>query len=330
MSKSTKIMKTDYSLTSDSSLTELYASTITPFWENKVQKRHFTGVGNLSLFTATAVAPQSKGTIVLSTGRTEGAIKYKELFYNLVQNGYSVYAMDHRGQGQSGRISENPDKGHVEDYQDYVDDLRTFYKDIVEKESEHPPILLCHSMGCTIGAKYNLTYPEDFTKAIYASPMFAINSPIPVWLAKAIVNIELAINRLFSDQPWYFLGQGDHKQGHFADNVVTHSEARFNLSNQDLNDVDAQLGGITNQWLRASIIAMNDIESNAHLLSQKTLLLQAGADTVVDNRQQDLISRKIPNCHLVTIDGARHELLLERDEYRNLAMQNIFSFIESD
>jgi len=52
-----------------------------------------------------------KAAIVISTGRTEAAIKYKELIYDLYNNGYSIYIHDHRGQGLSGRMLENHDMG---------------------------------------------------------------------------------------------------------------------------------------------------------------------------------------------------------------------------
>lgn len=324
------VMKTEYILTSESNLTQTYIKDINPFWDHQVQKRTLNSRDGIALFVVSVVVPDSKGTIVFSSGRTEGAIKYKELFYNLVQNGYSVFAMDHRGQGQSQRLVKNRHKGHVQDYQDYVDDLHQFYEEIVRPESDQQPMLLCHSMGCAIGAKYNLRYPDHFSHVVYSSPMFAIKAPIPVWLANTIVKVDLSINQIFSDQPWYFLGQGDYQVEAFEGNDVTHSKERFQLTNHDLDSVSAQLGGITSQWLHASIKVMQEIEDNASQLRQATLILQAGGDTVVDNKKQNKICRHIPNCQLIRIHQAKHELLLESDEYRNQAITHILTFFQTE
>ncbi|XOV79789.1 MAG: alpha/beta fold hydrolase [Aestuariibacter sp.] len=321
-------MNSDYLLTSESTLSDDYLKIINPFWQQNVQKREVSGVDNAILHISSVIAPNSQGTVVLSTGRTEGAIKYKELFYNLFQNGFSVYAMDHRGQGQSQRLASNPNKGHVEDYQDYVADLHKFMTQIVLTESQHKPLLLCHSMGGTIGALYNLAYPEQFAKVIYASPMFKINAPIPVWLAKAVIALDLLVNRIFSQQPWYFPGQGDYQAEAFENNAVTHSQTRFQLTNQDLGRVNALLGGITTQWLSASLKAMQTIDECAARLVQPTLMLQAGADSVVGNAQQQRICQKMPNCRLTTITGAKHELLLEQDKYRQQALREILHFFQ--
>lgn len=318
-----------FRLTSESTLRQNYQQHIEPFWQQQVRQRQLEGTAKIPLHVTSVQAPDSKGTIVFSAGRTEGAIKYKELFFNLYQNGYSVYSVDHRGQGLSGRMTQNPEKGHVETYQDYVQDMHLFYTRIVASESSHQPVLLCHSMGSAIGAAYNLQYPDHFAKAIYASPMFAINAPVPVWLAKLALTTELLLNRLFRAEPWYFIGQRDYRPEAFEHNRVTHSEVRYSLSNQALDEAGVQLGGVTSQWLAASLEVMADIEQQASRLSQPTLILQAGGDTVVGNDIQQRICASMPNCRLTCITGARHELLMEQDLFRNQAMSEIFHFIQS-
>ena len=64
------------------------------------------------------------GAIVISNGRTESMAGYPELIWDLHQQGYSVYILDHRGQGFSTRLLPDPQKSYVEKFEDYVDDLR--------------------------------------------------------------------------------------------------------------------------------------------------------------------------------------------------------------
>ena len=46
-------------------------------------------------------------------------------------------------------------------------------------------------------------------------------------------------------------------------------------------------------------------------------IVQAGDDKVVSNAAQDRFAERVPSCELHRIDGARHELLKERDELRD-------------
>ncbi len=68
-------------------------------------------------------ATKPKATVVVVNGRTESYLKYQELAYELTQQGYQVLMFDHRGQGLSTRLTDNPHKGHIEDFQQYVDDM---------------------------------------------------------------------------------------------------------------------------------------------------------------------------------------------------------------
>lgn len=317
------------SLTQESELPEKYATTIDPFWQNQVQKGQFNGQENVRIHTAWLIHPQSKGTIVLSSGRTEGSVKYKEVFYDFYQNGYSVFTLDHRGQGQSGRLAGNPDKGHVEDFSYYVADLKTFITQEVLPNSPQKPHFLCHSMGCAIGALYLMNHPDTFDKVVFSSPMFGINAPIPQWLAKGILNTHGFFNGVFSDEPWYFPGQGDKQHEAFAGNSVTHSKVRFEQSEHAFEVVDAALGGITGGWLKAALWAMNTVEANARQITTPTLLLQSGGDTIVDNEAQQRVCAQMPDCQLKVVAEAKHELLLEADQYRDQAMAEILSFFAS-
>lgn len=316
----------EFVFTQEDELPAKYQAHINPFWDKQVQKSQFIGEQQVPIHTAWILHPQSKGSIVISSGRTEGSIKYKEVFYDLYQNGYSVFTLDHRGQGQSGRMTVNPDKGHVEDFSFYVADLQQFVDETVVPNSEQKPHLLCHSMGCAIGALYLMQHPNVFQKVVFASPMFGINAPIPQWLAKSVLHTHRFFNNLFSDAPWYFPGQGNKQKEPFEDNVVTHSEVRYRESVQVFEQLNVALGGITNGWLNAALWAMDKIHQQADKITTPALLLQSGGDIVVSNETQAQVCSKMPDCRLVTIAEAKHELMMEKDQYRNEAMRRILQF----
>ncbi|MEM7294974.1 MAG: alpha/beta hydrolase, partial [Pseudomonadota bacterium] len=63
------------------------------------------------------------------------------------------------------------------------------------------------------------------------------------------------------------------------------------------------------------------------------LLLQAGDDRIVDNDSQtafcDLIGSHCVGDQPRIIEGAKHELLNESDEYRDQALEEIFRFLDT-
>ncbi|UAA39209.1 alpha/beta fold hydrolase [Paraneptunicella aestuarii] len=324
-------MNNTIKLTQESELATKFPNIIEPFWDEHVTKMHFDGVKGVSIFAAYVVHPEAKGSIVLSGGRTEAAVKYKELIYDLYQNGYSVFTADHRGQGQSGRMNNNPNKGYVDDFQDYVTDFKTFYDEIVAPNSAHKPMLLCHSMGSAIGALYLITHPDDFAKATLGSPMFGIKAPIPLPVAKVIISAGLGLNSIVSSSPWYFIGQGNYKYQGFDGNPITQSQARYDIHNQVFEDYpETRLGGVTMHWLSKALFAMNYILENADKIKTPTLVLQAGADSIIDNKSHKPVCDRIPQCRFEIINKARHELLMEKDEYRNPALQKALSFFAEE
>ena len=146
-------------------------------------------------------SPGSDKGIVISNGRTESFIKYKEVVYDLWHAGYSVYVFDHRGQGFSGRILQPASEGssseakralreigHVERFNDYVDDLKTFVDRVVKPDSNRNLALLTHSMGGAIASLYLQKHSGDFAAAVLMSPMHEPNiSPLPrrqCWMFK--------------------------------------------------------------------------------------------------------------------------------------------------
>lgn len=63
------------------------------------------------------------------------------------------------------------------------------------------------------------------------------------------------------------------------------------------------------------------------------LILQAGEEAIVCNRAQNRLLKKLSRTQkcaaLHTISGARHELLFERDAYRNQALEQILRFFSA-
>lgn len=320
-------METQFTLNTEDTLAHNWETVIRSFWETRVTEEFITAKDNIKLYTIRAVHPSPKGTIVFSSGRTESAVKYKELIYDLYQNGYTVLAMDHRGQGRSGRMLSDPEKGYVDDFDHYVEDLHQFYAQIVQPHSAEKPFLLCHSMGSAIGALYSIKYPGQFQKIVFGSPMFGINSPLPDAVAKGILWVSGVLNNLFGDESWYFLGQGKMQLEPFEGNALTQSEQRYQIFLDVAKEYpDTRLGGVTIGWLIAALAGMDNILEQAGKISAPVLLLQAANDQIVANHAQQQACDAMPNCTMKVIPNARHELYMEADIHRIPALTAALAF----
>ena len=106
-------------LTTEERLSEDFPTKIVPFYASGTSGE-FAGKENKKIryrIFALSDRPAEQGAIVISSGRTEGMIKYQELIYDLSRQGYSVYIHDHRGQGYSERINpKKPELGLVESF----------------------------------------------------------------------------------------------------------------------------------------------------------------------------------------------------------------------
>lgn len=317
-----------FNLSLEADLSHRYPKDIQQFWQTRVTQSSFNNADQVNIAYAFVINPQSTQTVVISSGRIEALIKYKEVIFDLFNNGYSVFIHDHRGQGHSGRLLLNAHKGHVNTFDDYVEDLHLFMQRQVlphtQQTGQSKPHLLCHSMGGAIGALYLLKHASDFDKVAFSAPMFGIAAPLPSWVAHLLINVGCALNKLFKVESWYFLGLGNYKPEAFDKNPLTQSLQRYNLFRQEYEESpQAQLGGPTFHWLQQAIIAMDKIEANAHHIRHNGLILQAGADRVVDNKQQKQVASKMPNMDFMLIQEAKHELLLEADKYRVPSMEAI-------
>ena len=102
------------------------------------------------------------------TGYTESYLMYSDLIKDLFEQKYSIFIMDHRGMGKSGRMLPNRQIVHVVNFDDYVNDAEFFTQEIARRDgSELPLYLFGHSTDIhCIGRRHGGSPLPDQHRAI--------------------------------------------------------------------------------------------------------------------------------------------------------------------
>ncbi|MGL5949312.1 MAG: alpha/beta fold hydrolase, partial [Aeromonas sp.] len=101
------------------------------FWQQTAQEGHLIATDGVKIAYAALRQSAPAPAILLVNGRVESYRKYQELAWDLWQQGYSLYLIDHRGQGRSDRLLSDPHKGYVAAFSDYVTDLKQLQREVI-------------------------------------------------------------------------------------------------------------------------------------------------------------------------------------------------------
>ncbi|MBD2800652.1 lysophospholipase L2 [Xenorhabdus szentirmaii] len=303
------------------------------FWYTR-DERHFMGVDDIPIRYVSFCSPFHDKTLVILPGRSESYVKYPEIAYDFYHLGYDIFIIDHRGQGRSGRMLKDRQKGHVESFDHYVDDFAKFVELEVMPRQHQCCYALAHSMGGAILSRFLMRYQEPvFRAAALCAPMFGINLPMPRWLADFLVNqAELHIEKRNA----YALSTGQWQPLPYFINLLTHSYARYQRYLRYYADYpELRLGGPTYHWMRESLRMGDNLVENADKIRTPLTVLQASEDKVVSNREQLAFCNTRQKAgvepekqQLLVIQGAHHEILFEKDILRAQALNAICDFFD--
>jgi len=316
----------NYKLTSQTELKANYFTIISPYYYAK-KIQYFKSFDGLNIAYKIFEVKDAKASIVISSGRTEGMLKYQELIYDLNQNGYSVYIYDHRGQGNSDRLLEDTQIGHIVKFENYVLDMHQFVTNIVKKNKKL--ILLGHSMGGAIASLYAEKYPYDFDALVLSSPMHQPDIIAPS-ISSFVCNL---IEIRDSNVDRYIVG-GNSYDDHdrvFEKNILTHSKIRYEISKIAFEiEPKAKIGAPSLRWVQEACLGSAKSVQNANKIRIPTLLIHAQNDKVVNAKpQKEFCENAGVYCRGIQIDDAYHELLVEEDQMREKTLTAILDFIST-
>lgn len=259
----------------------------------------------------------NKGCICLFPGRGEFIEKYFETIAELLERGFSVAVLDWRGQGRSQRPLKNPRKGHVVSFDEFSEDLETFMTTIVEPDCKGPYFALAFSMGANIILRA-LPHHSWFQRVVLVSPLVGLS---PQLVTFGVLKFIVKLANFIGLGTAYIPGGRSRptEERKFAGNLLTTDSVRLQRVKDILrSDSALGLGSPTFGWVYAAIESISVLQQEGFGagISTPTLVIAAGHERVVSYRAIETLCRKMPKGALVTIDGALHEIMMERDIFR--------------
>jgi lysophospholipase len=271
----------------------------------------------VSLRAMSARVANARGTIVILGGRADFMERYFETMRDLMARGYCVASLDLRGQGGSQRMTKNPLRGHVDSFDEYDEDVRSFMTQVVLPDCPPPYFALAHSTGGNIALRA-LRQRNWFKKTLLVSPL--IDLKYGAWPVPIVKVLTFAFN--LAGLGWLFLPgrpKGPMGAADFAANPLSRDQRRWN---RDCAVLEANpklgVGAPTYKWLLSAIKAIAVLRrmKGTTRLRCPVLIVMAGQDAVVDNDAARAFAQRVPGVSLTVIREALHEILLERDEIR--------------
>ena len=307
-------------------LEQEYRQSIRPYYDTGNFGK-FAGANDVDISYVTFEKPDEKGALVIVSGKSDAHVRYAEFLYDIRDWGYSVYIMDHRGMGQSGRLLDDPEKTYVDKFENYVKDLETFIQTVVMATPHEKLFIFSHSMGGIVTALYLAEHPGIFDAAVFNAPLFGINTGgIPAFLASALTGLMT----VFGGGSKYALGQGPWQLVPFEENTLTHSEARYKRwEDTDISEnPEIKPGGATNRWVRQSFRYSRKARRTARRVDLPILLIQAEEDAFITERGLRQFSRRAPDSTKVMISGTKHLMPIESDPVRTNMLAMVKTFYE--
>lgn len=270
----------------------------------------------------------SRGTILLAHGRTECIEKYFETIGDLRRLGFGVATFDWRGQGGSTRLLSDPLKGHVEHFNQYLDDLDAVLTRVVLPDCKPPYYLLGHSTGGLVSLLAAPAVSNRVSRVVLMSPMLKLDDlPIEQRYLKQLLGLLTYTGFGRSYVPGTY---GNIEKKDFDSNKLTSDRNRYKRGNE-LAEQHRHLAmsGPTIAWLHSAFRASQHISQPgfASAISIPTLFILAGNDSVVSTPFSERYAQRMRAASFLTIAGARHEILQEADVYREQALAAIDAFL---
>jgi lysophospholipase len=275
-------------------------------------------------------ATQPRGSLLFLPGRGDHYEKYLETLAFYAALGWRVTSIDWRGQGLSGRLLEDPQVGHIDDFSTWISDLRYFWKSW-KATTPGPHVVLAHSMGGHLAMRALVEGAFDPDAVALSAPMLGIQTGgLPLWLNHAFAKLMCKIGR--EDLPAWKVSEKPLSSMNVRGNILTGDKDRYEdeLAWWALRP-EVKLGPPSWHWIERAIASIRLLDEPGKLEAVKTpiLLMATTADQLVSTPRVIKDSKRLPHSEtLIFGKEAAHELLREVDAVRDQCLDRITLFMD--
>lgn len=264
-----------------------------------------------------------RGSVILVQGRAEFIEKYGELIDDLRALGFAAATFDLRGQGGSDRCTQNPYRGHVDDFTAYGRDLDAVVEKVLLADCPPPYFAIGHSTGAAVLLHSQNRLRTRLERMVLCAPLMGLDNR-RLERAASLVSLAMtllglgrlvpfwtALRPIITDDYQTLTARG--KYPLTSDRTRHDQVVAFAKEHPEL-----MAGPPTFGWIRAMA------QSNAFLrrpttarkLVIPTLIAKAVNESLVSNERIDAFAEEMRLGGVIPLDGARHEIPIEGDAIR--------------
>ncbi|MES2339769.1 MAG: alpha/beta hydrolase [Pseudomonadota bacterium] len=272
---------------------------------------------------------ECRGSILFQVGRGDFFEKYLETLAYWHARGWRVTALDWRGQAGSGRLTPDPQVGHIDDFATYIADLRAFWTEWAAT-AQGPRVAIGHSMGGHLVLRAMVEQAIAPDAAVLVAPMLGLHAPIGPRFGRAMATL--------------LGGLGKPERAAWKGNERPHTRlSRQALLTADVSryadetwwrDRDAALvtGPPSWRWVMQAFDSTAALRESPALatMTVPTLMLVAEHDRLVDPAAALAVAARLPDARIVRFGReSAHEILREADPVRTRALSEIDAFLSA-
>ena len=296
-------------------------------WPHAANTNYKATTDGIRVRTSFWAANDPVGTVFVFPGRADYIEKYGGLANFCLSNNLNVIAIDWRGQGLSERLLDDKNIGHIEDFENYQNDVEVIINEAKDASLVKPWIIFAHSMGGLIGLRTLHDNPV-FEKVVFTSPMWGIQMP-PI--LKSGASIIMSLISLIGKMETYAPTTSPETRilnEEYEFNKLTSDIRNFKLLRQQLiQHPDLQIGGPSSAWVSA---ALDEIEFQIGKEPPITpaLCFLGEKEEIIDNLAVREFCKNWDSCDLIAIPDAKHDLLMEKKMILHSLFEKLEKFIK--
>ena len=269
-----------------------------------------SGTDKSNIFYQSWIKPNAKRVLILQHGFGEHSDRYGNIIEKLKDDDFNIYALDSRGHGRS-----DGKRGHVDQFQYYIDDLADLVHIAREEQKINKVSLLGHSLGGVIALQYSLEgfNQENLDALILSSPGLKVKMDfekevkkfvgelVASFLPDTMIGANLDLNYLSHDKSVIDAYKKD---------KLTHGKVSFQMA--------------TNLFNLSK--ALYEKASHLHV---PILIIHGEDDGIIDvNGSRDLFRHlTVEKKFIKTYAGLYHELMNELPKDREMVLTDIVEFL---